>query len=339
MKLGLMLGYWMMGPEDPIDLVLEAERLGFDSVWTAEAYGSDCFSTLCWMGARTSRIRLGTSVMQISARTPACAAMTATTIDHLSGGRLILGVGVSGPQVVEGWYGQPFPKPLGRTREWLRLFRAMVRREGPVEFAGEHYKLPYPGGSGLGKPLKLITRPLRERIPVYMGAEGPKNVALAVDEADGWLPLFCSPETFELDLYRDTLARRRPEFEIAATANVILNDDVREALVPTKWMLGFYLGGMGSREHNFHLNLITRMGFGEAADRVQDLFFAGRRDEAIAAVPDELADAISLSGPPARIRERLALWRERTPVTTLIAATRDPSVLHLLAEAQADAAA
>lgn len=331
MKLGLMLGYWMMGPEDPIDLVLDAERLGFDSVWTAEAYGSDCVSTLSWMGARTSRIKLGTAVMQISARTPACAAMTATTIDHLSGGRLILGIGASGPQVVEGWYGQPFPKPMGRTREWLELFRAMVSRQGPVEFHGEHYQLPYPGGAGLGKPLKLITKPLRDRIPVYMGAEGPKNVALAVEKADGWLPLFCSPETFELDLYKDTMARRRPDFEVAATVNVIVADNVRDALLPTKWMLGFYLGGMGAREHNFHLNLIERMGFGEAAHKVQDLFYAGRRDEAIEAVPDELADAISLSGPPARIRERLQRWHA-TPVTTIIAATRDKQVLQILAE-------
>jgi F420-dependent oxidoreductase-like protein len=336
MKLGLMLGYWMMGPEDPIDLVLEAERLGFDSVWTAEAYGSDCISYLSWMGARTTRIKLGTAVMQIAARTPACAAMTATTIDHLSGGRLILGIGVSGPQVVEGWYGQPFPRPMGRTREWIDLFRAMVARHEPVTFDGEHYKLPYPGGAGLGKPLKLITRPLRDRIPVYMGAEGPKNVALAVEKADGWLPLFCSPETFQLDLYRDTLAKRRDHFEIAATINVIIDDDVRQALLPTKWMLGFYLGGMGAKKENFHLNLIERMGFGEAAHQVQDLFFAGRRDEAIAAVPDDLADAISLSGPPARIRERLAMWRNGTPVTTLIAATRDPKVLQVLAEANAD---
>lgn len=334
MKLGLMLGYWMMGPEDPIDLVLEAERLGFDSVWTAEAYGSDCFSTLCWMGARTSKIKLGTSVMQISARTPACAAMTATTIDHLSNGRLILGVGVSGPQVVEGWYGQSFPKPLARTREFISLFRQMVKREGPVTFEGEHYRLPYPGGTGLGKPLKLITHPKRDYIPLYMGAEGPKNVALALEVADGWLPLFCSPETFALDIYRDTLARRRPEFEIAATVNVYVDDDVRQALLPTKMMLGFYLGGMGARKQNFHLNLMERMGFGEAACKVQDLFFAGRRQEAFEAVPDELADAISLAGPPARIRERLQRWRD-TPVTTLIAATREPAVLRLLSEALA----
>jgi F420-dependent oxidoreductase-like protein len=324
-----MLGYWMMGPEDPIDLVLEAERLGFDSVWTAEAYGSDCFSTLCWMGARTSKIKLGTSVMQLSARTPACAAMTATTIDHLSGGRLILGIGVSGPQVVEGWYGQPFPKPLGRTREWIELFRKMVRRDEPVSFDGEHYKLPYPGGSGLGKPLKLITHPLRNYIPVYMGAEGPKNVALACEVADGWLPLFCSPDTF--DLYKDSLANRRPDFDIAATVNVVVSDDLQQALVPIKMMLGFYLGGMGARGRNFHLNLMERMGFGEPARKVQQLFLDGKRDQAFAAVPDELADAISLAGPPERIKDRLQAWKG-TPVKTLIAATRDPAVLRLLAE-------
>lgn len=329
MKLGLMLGYWMMGPEDPIDLVLEAERLGFDSVWTAEAYGSDCFSPLCWMGARTSKIKLGTSVMQLSARTPACAAMTATTIDHLSGGRLILGVGVSGPQVVEGWYGQPFPKPLGRTREWIELFRKMVKRQEPVTYEGEHYTLPYPGGSGLGKPLKLITHPLRDYIPVYMGAEGPKNVALATKVADGWLPLFCSPDTF--NLYEESMAARKPGFEIAATVNVVVSDDLQQALVPIKMMLGFYLGGMGARGRNFHLNLMERMGFGEPARKVQQLFLDGRRDEAFAAVPDALADAISLAGPPARIKERLQAWR-KTPVTTLIAATRDPAVLRLLAE-------
>lgn len=329
MKLGLMLGYWMMGPEDPIDLVLEAERLGFDSVWTAEAYGSDCFSPLCWMGARTSRIKLGTSVMQLSARTPACAAMTATTIDHLSGGRLILGIGVSGPQVVEGWYGQPFSRPLGRTREWVELFRTIVRREGPVTYDGEHYKLPHPGGSGLGKPLKLITRPLRDSIPIYIGAEGPKNVALAVEIADGWLPLFCSPDTFHL--YKQSLDRRREGFEIAATVTVVVNDDLQQALLPIKMMLGFYLGGMGARGRNFHLNLMERMGFGEPARRVQQLFLDGQREAAFAAVPDELADAISLAGPPARIRERLQAWKQ-TPVTTLIAATRDPAVLRLLAD-------
>jgi F420-dependent oxidoreductase-like protein len=205
MRLGLMIGYWMSGPEDPIDLVLRAEGLGFDSVWTAEAYGSDAFSPLCWIGARTNRIKLGTGIMQISARTPACVAMTATTIDHLSGGRLILGIGVSGPQVVEGWYGQPFPKPMARTREFVDLLRRMIRREGPVTFDGGHYQLPLRGGSGLGKPLKLITKPLRPHIPIYLGAEGPKNVAMATEIADGWLPLFFSPHRSP-KVYEESLA-------------------------------------------------------------------------------------------------------------------------------------
>ncbi len=329
MRLGLMVGYWMTGPEDPIDLVLEAERLGYHSVWTAEAYGSDVFSPLCWIGARTSRIKLGTGIMQISARTPACAAMTAMTIDHLSGGRLILGIGVSGPQVVEGWYGQPFPKPMGRTREFVRLFREILRREGPVTFSGEHYKLPQPGGAGLGKPLKLITHPLRAEIPIYLGAEGPQNVAMAAEIADGWLPLFYSP--YRSDIYAESLKHAKEDFDIACTVTVVVNDDVAQALFPVKIALAFYLGGMGARSKNFHLNLMDRMGFGDAARRVQALFLDGKRDEAIAAVPDELADEISLVGPPGRIRERLQPWM-RSPVKTLLAGTRDPVAVRVLAE-------
>src|SRR3989442_63503 len=193
MRLGLMLGYWMPDPWDPTELVLEAERLGFDSAWTAEAYGSDVFTPLCWIGARTTRIKLGTGIMQLSARTPACVAMTAATIDHLSGGRLILGLGVSGPQVVEGWYGQPFPKPLARTREYVEIVNKILRREGPVTNDGENYPLPYPGGTGLGKSLKLTVHPIRSHIPIYLAAEGPRNVALATEIADGWLPMFYSP--------------------------------------------------------------------------------------------------------------------------------------------------
>lgn len=330
MRLGLQIGYWMMGPEDPIDLVLEAERLGYDSVWTAEAYGSDCFSPLCWIGARTSRIKLGTAVMQLSARTPACAAMTAATIDHLSGGRLLLGIGVSGPQVVEGWYGQPFPRPMGRTREFVELFRTMLRREGPVTYSGQHYQLPYRGGAGLGKPLKLIVHPLRSDIPIYLGAEGPKNVALAAEICDGWLPLFISPEG--MHLYADSLRQAKPGFDIAATVTVNVNKDLEQALLPIKMMLGFYIGGMGAREKNFHLNLIERMGYGDAAQQVQQLFLAGKRAEAFAAVPNALADEISLAGPPERIRDRLQAWKA-SPVTTLLAGTRDPVALRLLAEA------
>ena len=330
MRLGLMLGYWMPDPWDPTDLVQEAERLGYESVWTAEAYGSDVFSPLCWVGARTKRIKLGTAIMQISARTPACAAMTAATIDHLSGGRLVLGIGVSGPQVVEGWYGQPFPKPMGRTREFVRLLREMLRREGPVTFRGEHYRLPHPGGARLGKPLKLIVRPLRAEIPIYLGAEGPKNVALATEIADGWLPLFYSP--YRTHVYAESLRGARPGFEIACPATVSLNDDLEQALLPIKFMLAFYIGGMGAAAKNFHLNLIARLGFEAEARRVQELFLAGKRAEAVAAVPDRLADEISLAGSAARIRDRLAAWKE-SPVTTLLAGTRDLAAVRLLAEA------
>jgi len=330
MRLGLMLGYWMPDPWDPTDLAQEAERLGYDSVWTAEAYGSDVFSPLCWVGARTKRIKLGTAIMQISARTPACAAMTAATIDHLSGGRLILGIGVSGPQVVEGWYGQPFPKPMGRTREFISLLREMLRREGPINFRGEHYQLPYDGGARLGKPLKLIVRPLRAEIPIYLGAEGPKNVALAAEIADGWLPLFYSP--YRTEVYAESLRGARKGFEIACPVTVSLNDDLEQALMPIKFMLAFYIGGMGAAAKNFHLNLIGRLGFEGEARRVQELFLAGKRVEAVAAVPDRLADEISLAGSAARIRDRAAAWKE-SPVTTILAGTRDVAAIRALGEA------
>jgi F420-dependent oxidoreductase-like protein len=325
-----MIGYWMAGPEDPIELVREAEELGYDSVWTAEAYGSDCISTLCWIGARTSRIKLGTGIMQISARTPACVAMTAATIDHLSNGRLILGNGVSGPQVVEGWYGRPFPKPIGRTREFVTLVRQMLKREGPVTFQGEHYQLPYQGGSGLGKPLKLIMQPRRSDIPIYIAAEGPKNVELATEIGDGWLPLFMSP--YRTDMYRDVVPRLRPGFEVACPVTVVVNDDLEQAMMPIKYMIAFYIGGMGARSRNFHAELVARMGFGDAARQIQEHFLAGRREQAIAAVPDQLADEIALVGSPERIRDRLAVWKESF-VTTLLVGTRDPAAVRALAEA------
>jgi F420-dependent oxidoreductase-like protein len=332
-QLGLMLGYWGAQPEDHLDLVLEAERLGFDSVWTAEAYGSDAIAPLCWLGSRTSRITLATGLCQLSARTPANMAMTAATIDHLSGGRFILGLGVSGPQVVEGWYGQPFPKPLARTREYVDILRAIWAREAPVTNDGEHYPLPYPGGARLGKPLKITTHPRRPDIPVYLGAEGPRNVALAAEIADGWLPIFYSPE-HSPPIYAESLAGAPEDFAIACPVTVVLNDSTAEALAVVKWSLAFYIGGMGAKDMNFHLNVVSRMGFGEQAQRVQELFMDGRREDAMAAVPDELADAISLVGPPGRIAERLQRWVD-SPVTTIMAGTRDPKALAVLAEALA----
>lgn len=330
LRLGLQLGYWgAQPPPDPIGLVLEAERIGFDSVWTAEAYGSDVFTPLAWLGSHTSTIRLGTSITQISARTPASTAMTAATLDHLSNGRMILGIGVSGPQVVEGWYGQPFNKPLARTREYIDVMRMIWERNGPVSYDGDHYPLPHPGGTGLGKPLKLTTHPRRERIPIYLGAEGPRNVALAAEKADGWLPVFYSPE-HSTPMYGDTLQNLPDDFEIACPVTVSINDDLDEALRLTKTSLGFYIGGMGAKDANFHKNLISRMGFEAEAEKIQELFYEGRREEAVRAVPDELADGIALAGPPGRIRERLELWRD-SPVTTLLVNARDPETLHSLA--------
>ncbi|MFI9596645.1 LLM class F420-dependent oxidoreductase [Nonomuraea sp. NPDC052265] len=314
MKLGLNLGYWQRGADDATETVLAAERLGYDSVWTAEAYGSDVFTPLAWYGARTSRIKLGTSVAQISARPPVTTAMTAMTLDHLTGGRLLLGIGASGPQVVEGWYGQPFARPLARTREYVEIMRRVWRREEPVTSDGEHYPLPLAGG--LGKPLKLITHPLRPDIPVYLGAEGPKNVALAAEIAQGWLPLFAFPGKIE-EMYGDALAARSPGFEIAAMVMVVISDDVRAALDGVKMMLTLYIGGMGAKQRNFHADIIGRMGFAAAAEHIQALYLAGRKDEAFRAIPDELADGISLVGPPGRIRERLDLWH-KSPVTSLL---------------------
>lgn len=333
LRLGLMLGYWAAQPRDDVPLAQEAERLGFDSVWTAESWGSDAVSTLAWLGAHTSRIRLGTGLIQLSARTPACTAMTALTLDHLTGGRVTIGLGVSGPQVVEGWYGQPFPQPLARTREYVQILRDVWAREEPVTNDGPHYPLPYPGGAGLGKPLKSIVHPLRPDIPIHLGAEGPRNVALATEIAQGWMPIFLSPERLD-DMYGEALAGAPPGFEINAPVQVVVHDDVDQALLAVKWMLGFYIGGMGASKANFHRDVIGRAGFAEEAAEVQRRFLAGDREGAVAAVPDALADEIALCGPPGRIRERLQRW-VASPVTGLLVMSRDPATLTLLAEALA----
>ncbi|TDC98743.1 LLM class F420-dependent oxidoreductase [Nonomuraea deserti] len=327
MKLGLNLGYWQRGADDATESVLAAERLGYDSVWTAEAYGSDVFTPLAWYGARTSRIKLGTSIAQISARPPVTTAMTAMTLDHLTGGRLLLGVGASGPQVVEGWYGQPFAKPLARTREYVEIMRRVWRREEPVTSDGPHYPLPLAGG--LGKPLKLITHPLRPDIPVYLGAEGPRNVALAAEVAQGWLPLFAFPSKIE-EMYGPSLAGAAEGFDVAAMVMVVISDDVRSALDGVKMMLTLYIGGMGAKQRNFHADIIGRMGYAEAAEHIQSLYLAGRRDEAFRAIPDQLADGISLVGPPGRIKERLELWRASPVTSLLVMGPRDEPSLKLV---------
>lgn len=329
MRLGINVGYWQRDPDDGTETVLAAERLGYDSVWTAEAYGSDAFTPLAWYGARTSTIKLGTAVTQLSARTPAATAMHALTLDALSGGRLTLGIGASGPQVVEGWYGVPFPRPLARTREYVCVMRDIWRRAAPVTSNGPHYPLPYPGGTSLGKPLKSIVHPIRPEIPIYLGAEGPKNIALAAEIAQGWLPLFVDPAQIDT-LFGESLAGRPANFDIAATVTTIVTDDLPGALELAKIPLAFYIGGMGAKERNFHLDLIARLGYAEEAARVRDLFLSGRRAEAIAAVPDELADSISLLGPIGRIKERLQLWRDSPVTTLLIAGIRDEPTLRAL---------
>lgn len=333
MRLGLALGYWGRGP-DPRHTVLaiEAERLGYHSVWTAESWGSDAFTPLAWIAAHTSRIRLGTAVAQMAARTPTATAMHALTLDHLSGGRMMLGLGLSGPQVVEGWYGRPFPRsPLTATREYVDVVRQVLRRAAPVELAGDYHRHPYtgPGATGLGRPLKPITHPLRGDLPVLLGAEGPKNIAQTARIADGWLPLYWSP--LRADAFSGSLADAPDGFMVAPLVRARLCDDPAEGLADVKAMLGFYVGGMGHASRNFHADLMARMGYEEQARRIQRLFHQGRRAEAVAAVPDAFADEISLVGPRERIAERLELWR-RGPVTDLLVTAPDPATLRVLAE-------
>jgi F420-dependent oxidoreductase-like protein len=332
-KLGVSLGYAPPGtnPAELVPLVREAERLGYDSAWAAEAWGTDAVSVLAWMAASTSRIRIGSAIMQIPGRTPANAAMTAATLDLMSGGRFVLGLGTSGPQVAEGWHGEPWGKPLAKTREYVEIVRTVLRRE-VVDHRGEHYRIPYdgPGATGLGKPLKLMLRPLRTDIPILLAAIGPKNVALAAEIADGWLPVFVAPERFDA-AFGASIARARDGFEIAATASVLVGDDVQALRDALKPHVALYVGGMGARGANFYNALVRRYGWEGEAERIQELYLEGRRRDAAAAVPDELVDAVSLVGPKERIRDRLDAWRE-TPVTTLIVGSPQPEALRVLAE-------
>ncbi|HXF98162.1 MAG TPA: LLM class F420-dependent oxidoreductase [Gaiellaceae bacterium] len=331
MRLGFSMDYAPPGtsPLEPIALAQEAERLGYDSAWAAEAWGTDCVTVLAWLGATTSRIKLGSAIMQIPGRTPTNTAMTAATLDLLSGGRLLLGLGTSGPQVVEGWHGQPWGRPLVKTREYVEIVRMALRRE-VVEHHGEHYDIPLRGGTGLGKPLKLLARPLRADIPIYLAALRPKAVLQAVEIADGWLPIFWSPERAP-QVFADALARSRPGFDVAPTAPLLLVDDVQAGRDALKPYYALYIGGMGARGRNFYNDLAARYGYEAAARTIQDLYLEGHKREAAAAVPDAFVDEVALVGPRERIADRLAAWRE-SGATTLIVSTRQPEALRALAE-------
>ena len=338
LKLGLNTGYWAGGPPPgAAEAIAEAERLGVDSIWTAEAYGSDCLTPLAWWGAQTERVKLGTAIVQMSARQPAATAMAAMTMDHLSNGRFILGLGVSGPQVVEGWYGMPFAKPLARTREYIGILREIWARKGPVTADGEHYKLPLPGGTGLAKPLKSSIHPLREEIPIFLGAEGPKNIALCAELCDGWLAMLFSPThqdanvaALEEGWARPGARRTREEFEVCATVPFIVSDDVDGAIDALRPFYALYFGGMGAKGTNFHANVPIRMGYEREVEEIQELYLSGKKDEAGAQIPRELIEQLSLVGPPAKIRDDLQKWRESIVTTLLVSA--DAASLRTIAE-------
>lgn len=344
MKLGLQLGYWGAQPPEGVEaLVATAEESGFDAMFTAEAWGSDAFTPLAWWGRETSRLRLGTSIVQMSGRSPASIAMHALTMDYLSGGRLILGMGVSGPQVVEGWYGQPFGKPLARTREVVSIIRKILAREEPVTNDGPHYPLPYRGENsvGLGKPLKSIVHPLRADIPIWLGAEGPKNVAQTAEIADGWLPIFYSPKSagmyqpwLDEGFARPGARRSRADFEIAATCHLQVVDSAEEKQAVIDFMKPFvalYMGGMGAKEQNFHKNVFERMGYAAITDEVQELFLQGEREKAAALIPNELVDELHIIGTAGEVKERVAEWAE-TGVTMLVLSLRTPEDIRRVAE-------
>ena len=329
MRIGYATGYWKQGPpRGALKAIRTAERLGYESIWTAEAYGSDAFTPLAWWGAHTKHVKLGTGIAQLSARTPAATAMAALTLDHLSGGRVILGLGASGPQVVEGWYGQPYPKPLARTREYVSIVREILARDGVVTSDGPHYPLPYVAAdsTGLGKPLRSTVHPLRANLPIYLAAEGPKNVALAAEIGDGWLPFLFSPKANDefAGYLAEGFALRSPalspasQFEVAVQLAVIPHPDVEAAADMVRPIIALYVGGMGAKGANFHRNVIDRLGYSDDCDRIQELYLAGRKAEAIAAVPTRLVEEIALIGPPEKIRDELQAWEESVVTTMLV---------------------
>jgi F420-dependent oxidoreductase-like protein len=339
-KLAINIGYWAGGSGTDLGFIEEAEKLGYDSVWVAEAWGSDAVTVLSWIAARTSTIKVGSGILQIPARTPAMTAMTAVTLNELSGGRFLLGLGLSGPQVVEGWHGVAYGKPLGKTREYVSIVRRAMAREDKLTYDGTHYQIPYRGAdaTGLGKPLRLMTHPTRA-IPVYLAAIGPKNVSLTAEIADGWLPIFYSPDRAG-DVYGPLLAEgfsrsgegdKASRFDTVASLQAIETDDLEAARNRIKPMLALYVGGMGAKGKNFYNDLACRYGYEEAAAQVQDLYLAGKKMEATAAIPDALVDDLSLIGTREMIRDRLEAWRE-SPVTTMALTPTDPGTLRTLAE-------
>jgi len=332
-KWGLNFGLWGPGAGPNIEAVKRAESLGYHSVWTAEAYGSDAVVPLTYLAAHTTRIKLGTAVLQIAARSPAMTAMTAATLDNLSGGRLLLGLGVSGPQVVEGWHNQPFDEPLVRLREYVEVVRMILRRQMPVEFHGRHYDLPYggPGTTGEGKAMKLTLKPHRRDIPLYLGAMGPQNVRQTLEIADGWLPLFFPPnypDALGVDLSTYPL---KPGFEIAPFVPIVLGPDVDRCRSALRPVLAFWIGGMGSRKRNFYTDLVARVGFEGLADRVRQEYLDGRLGDAAALIPDELIDALALVGPRGRIAERLESWHA-SPITMMIIGGATLEAIEVMAE-------
>ena len=339
MRLGFTIGYSGSKIELPMPLIKEADRLGYHVVWSAEAYGSDAITPLAWIGAQTEQIRLGSGIMQMPARTPAMTAMTAITLDQLSGGRFMLGLGLSGPQVVEGWHGQPYGKPLGKTREYVQIVREIFARKAPLKHSGVAYQIPYAGSdaTGLGKPLKSIIHG-RPDLPIYLASIGPKNVELTAEIADGWLPIFFAPEHYQATFGAAVEAgfAKRPgksyaDLDIAASVYVVPGDDLGVCLNMLKPILALYISGMGAKGRNFYHDLAARFGFEAEADQIQDLYLSGKKAEAVGAVPDALVDAVSLCGPRERIAQRLALWRD-TPVTTLNISTHSIDAVRMMAE-------
>ncbi|MEB2344717.1 MAG: LLM class F420-dependent oxidoreductase [Deltaproteobacteria bacterium] len=339
LRLGLTAGYSGASMQINRDLILEAERLGFWSVWSAEAYGSDAVSPLAYIAAFTTKIQLGTAIMQMPARTPAMTAMTAMTLDAMSGGRFILGLGPSGPQVVEGWHGVAYGKPLTRTREYVQIIRKILAREVPLEWKGEHYEIPYhgPGASGLGKPLKSILHG-RKDLPIYTASIGPAGIACSAEVADGLIPVWMNPERWDLlaphlekGFQKAGGGKSLAHFDVAPFVTCIVGDDLDRCRMPVKGMLALYIGGMGARGKNFYNDYAKRLGYEQAAVEIQDLYLAGKKAEAMAKVPDALVDSIALLGPKERIRDRLEAWKA-SPVKTLLVGAGQPEALRTLAE-------